>query len=158
MLWSPFGPRAVTTGATAPKTPCALRLRQPLPWVSTLFHSLTPLLGAPFLTAATGSPRMRGRKKFDSSSSQVGEVVPPTSAPLLPRSRSRSQVFPHPPTSPKPWTFLVECEWRACATRAKPPHPSHNAPFPFILCSGVVYVHEYPDLWIRKMHRLIQQW
>ena len=24
--------------------------------------------------------------------------------------------------------------------------------------TGVVYVHEYPDLWIRKIHRLLQQW
>jgi hypothetical protein len=24
--------------------------------------------------------------------------------------------------------------------------------------TGVLYVHEYPDLWARKMHRLLQQW
>ena len=43
-----------------------------------------------------------------------------------------------------------------------PPPPASNFMLPSTMNilgrTGVVYVHEYPDLWIRKIHRLLQQW
>jgi hypothetical protein len=47
----------------------------------------------------------------------------------------------------------------AAAGMGEPPAPPLLPPTMDILGRvGVVYVHEYPDLWARKMHRLLQQW